>query len=114
MEPFQLLLNREGPNFKVVIAADGSQTRTELAAGPIDLVAAGPLEDGTEYQVENLGMGRAEIWPSAAAPSIAARRGNPLLPKGIMALATVEPVEGGPVWVWAAESMSSLLAVSEV
>lgn len=111
MEPFSVILNLSGPNYRREVAVDGGVTEVELAAGPVDLVAAGPLEDDVLYTVENTGTFRAELWPSAAAPDVTQHDGDKLLPRGIMSIRTIQPEDGGPIWVWPSESGRTVVKV---
>ena len=82
-------------------------------ADPIDLVAHGSLEDDIFYTVENTGGFRAELWPQASMPDRNTQDGFKLLPRGIMAVRTIQPKEQGPIWVWASESVRTKLKVAE-
>ena len=115
--PFDVLLTPSGKNFKTTFGSDGSASVTELDAGVVDLVEEGELEDDTLYEIENIGTFRADFMPGHesgdTSPAKADRRGKRLLPRGNMATAVLQPQEGAPFWIWAAEDGPTRVMVTE-
>lgn len=117
--PFELVLDPNGPNRKVITEHDGTETVTVLTAGVVDIVAVGELEDDVFYEAENVGNFAAEFKPASLHDDDPPRRfkyrgaGKRLLPRGFMAVATLQPRKRVPIWFWAAESGLTRIQVTE-
>lgn len=83
---------------------------------PINLVEAAQLEDGEIFVVENTGLERIGMVVAAAQPDPARTPTHQIIPKGIMSVRTIQPLEGRGIWVWLTESnmLGSQLTITPI